>query len=162
MASGTCPWWVGKTKDELIDEVERLRVQRDLARDRAKVAEEDAHKYIKAEARTNIKLGDALRRIEELENRNVVLTDLNRELFNMGHIITDAQIDAAWAFANAQHHELTKVAALRALAKFGIERCEGCGGSGVTSPTHELDAEDCVYCDGHGWVIKERKDNARD
>lgn len=77
-------------------------------------------------------------RIEELEDASV------REVLNFGveqlsrghdkyHIITGAQIDAAWEEANkTTGTQYENVTLLRFLKKhFGIKRCENCDGDGA-------------------------------
>ena len=78
-------------------------------------------------------------RIEELE-KQVVLSgwnDFEGDVTGM-HIITDAQIDAAW-------HGPNNLITREALKELGIERCEGCGGA-KGGQTY------CPTCNDKGWI----------
>jgi len=73
------------------------------------------------------------------------------------HHITDAQIDAAWRYANASKNATAAFASELALKELGIERCTRCGGRGTS-----LDIVDgynaltervtCPVCNGKGWI----------
>lgn len=107
-------------------------------------------------------LGAANKRVEELEKRlmiEVVPPD------NM-HIITDAQIDAAWACVEENresgNEDLMQIgdAEERMLHNcFGIVRCEECGGSGKWGEWADNGKTyrefPCPTCNGHRWVVKE-------
>ena len=120
--------WLHGLVDEQENEIERLRGE--LA-DR----EKRIHKQCK--------------RIEALEELAVLSgwQSLDGDLDDK-HIITTAQIDAAWMMANSCPGDWRGLI-LEILKKaFGIERCE--------SPKHLplLDNEPCPDCGGHGWVEK--------
>lgn len=95
--------------------------------------------------------------IEELEEERNQLRQFQQSLHPTGlrdymktyYVITDAQIDAAWAQG------------FDALAELGIVRCEECGGSGEGGMRYDGSPvpveENCHDCNGHGWV-KEAKD----
>ena len=147
MASPVCPWWVGKTRDQLIEEVERLR--REL---------KECGEAYKLEMKQGKIQSDRQReRIEELERdlddaKYVVTVDEDQLL------ITRDQIRAAWA-RKTDFSDQGLI--LLPADAFGILRCEGCGGEGVgdietsesTGPlgTFEFVCEDCH---GHGWIIR--------
>ena len=64
------------------------------------------------------------------------------------YIITEAQLDAAWRYANASKNATAAFASELALKELGIERCEGC-----EHRPRDYRPQDCPDCDGHGWTI---------
>jgi len=163
MASPVCPWWVGKTRDQLIEEVERLR--REL---------KECGEAYKLEMKQGKIQSDRQReRIEELEflqSEMLKVADRNGwKVTDNHHIITSNQIRRVWGILsgwNEDYADRVIAAAVRstleaAFKELGIVRCEGCGGEGVgdietsesTGPlgTFEFVCEDCH---GHGWIIR--------
>ena len=117
-------------------------------------------------------LDAALKRIEELENIEIIAT--NRGTFAVvdgktravenGYIITteqlasgevvlltQGQIDWAWRVASSEEPYTDDC-----LAELGIVACEECGGSGmIGNPSSSDQVCICHDCGGHGWVWKE-------
>ena len=90
-------------------------------------------------------------RIEELEeNRDAWKAEAIKRAGGAVHGITTEQIDAAWEMSEEGYIDED------VLRELGIERCEGCGGSGeVSEPAdHDqtvLQTDVCPDCNGHGW-----------
>ena len=91
--------------------------------------------------------------VERLKNERSI-----REM-HVHRWIPNEQIDKAWKYAGLQPHQLTKVAAFRALALLGIVECPECGGLGMFNDGKFVHPHDpCPRCDGHGWIREERFD----
>jgi len=83
------------------------------------------------------------------------LIELNE---NGCHYITDSQIDAAWKFYTDECNESlmgymsNKFVFENVVAHFGIERCEGCDGSGHDELGERI--YKCPDCNGKGYIVK--------
>jgi hypothetical protein len=96
---------------------------------------------------------DKDKRIEELEDVKFALLDQVSALSGEEdfHILTTAQIDAAWRVTvdpNISENALMNVEA--ALKELGIVRCEGCGGRGIIQHLETPLEPD----DDYGWNQK--------
>jgi len=73
------------------------------------------------------------------------------------HIITDEQIDAAWARTTETDWSDYVPGVIDALGDFGIISCEKCGGSGLQLPKEQPGNFRCIIecptCHGHGWIL---------
>ena len=150
------------------DEIERLRAEAATARDNFMMCEMPARELVE-------RLEIADKRIEELE-RGMFFTHESVDAFwrawneigephthgvyestwaafraaikgkPSGHIITTAQIDAAWGAY------IEKKPAGAVLRELHIVICEECGGSGhVPRWPDKPPYTDCPDCEGHGW-----------
>jgi len=78
------------------------------------------------------------------------------EWFRTSHIITDGQIDAAWEYVvGCEDGSDEQRWMLLALNKLGIERCDGCNGTGRGETEHAGALGEfewvCDDCNGKGW-----------
>ena len=103
----------------------------------------------------NAEIERQAKRIEELESDNSVFKRMAKnygdelaKIHNEDHIITDEQIDAAWAY-----HTNECVGCEIIFRKLGIKRCEGCGGKPLGVTDYGETYTSCLICNGHGWVI---------
>jgi hypothetical protein len=125
------------------NEIERLQQEKDQA--------------VRAMAEMRKKMHDQEDRIEELDGKltmqSKALFDESCEWFKDKHIITTAQIDAAWklvSFYEQSQFEDPVYAGIvdgviAALKELGIEGCE----DWLSADTR---GDVCPDCDGHGWV----------
>ena len=68
-------------------------------------------------------------------------------------LLTQGQIDAAWAYANDPVlRPFTRKGAELALKELGIERCEKCCGTGRPEYPLEGNYGPCPDCNGRGWI----------
>jgi hypothetical protein len=127
MSNATPPWWVGKPKDDLIKEIERLRER-----------VERKNNVITQQGNC---IDEQQQRIEELESKIAEFIHGENE-GPKGYWITTEQINEAWAFVIDPPGYLSqdvKDAVEAALGAFGIERC----------PNPD--------CDGYEWRINEKR-----
>lgn len=164
MANATPPWWVGKSKDELIDEIKSLRSENSAMREsegrfveevsllRVKLAEKD--KLIEEQ---DVQLSASIMRVKELERGQGLNLPkeadepLPSKLVSM-YAITDDQIDKAWRCYEDVRSTSCCAAVLRAaFYELGIGACKDCGGSGEFYVNGAWSADKCPTCHGHGW-----------
>ena len=151
MASPVCPWWVGKTRDQLIEEVGRLRT----ALSASKMIDEDQNKRIE-------RLRERIEKFKGMLNTPVQCPqcDLHlgsfRQTAMTNHIITSNQIRRVWGILsgwNEDYADRVIAAAVRstleaAFKELGIVRCGGVGRNGW-----RCIGEKCPACHGKGWII---------
>lgn len=122
---------VSDLADEAADEIERLRGQ----------LRETANQSVRSRELDIAQIKGQRQRIAELEKLNSQLIgEIGGDV--CGHIITDAQIDAAWAkrvlIPSADNDDSANT--YIPIKPLGIERCGG-----------------CEECEGDGWYWKEEK-----
>lgn len=104
-------------------------------------------------------------RIEELENMGMVagaaapardprtIGGAGGSIPPHSHIITDAQIDAAW---EERHDGVVEGIMFIPASEIGITACNRCHGWGVVPINEESPraTSKCPVCSGHGWTLR--------